>query len=80
MEESCLTPMAPQRPPTPKPLPALYELRHLRRALSRLEDTHATTSPAVASLKRIVVHRICELEAQLGSTELIDALTTIRNT
>jgi len=72
--------MKPQRPQTPKPLPALYELRHLRRALSRLEDTRATTSPGIASLRRIVVHRICELEAQLSGTELIDALTTIRNT
>jgi len=71
--------MPPQNPPAPTPAPALYELRHLRRALSRLEDTHATTSPVVGDLKRSVVNRICELEAQLGSTELIDALTTLRN-
>jgi hypothetical protein len=51
-----------QNSPMPKPAPALYELRHLRRALSRLEDTHATSSPAVESLKRVVVNRICELE------------------
>jgi hypothetical protein len=68
------------QPPTSKSMPALYELRHLRRALARLEDTHATTSPAIASLKRIVMTRIWELESQLGSTELIDSLSTIRNT
>jgi len=67
-------------PPCPEPPPALYELRHLRRALSRLESTHATTSPVIANLKRQVVNRICELEAELGSTELVDALTTLRNT
>jgi len=72
--------MAPQKPPTPTSAPALYELRHLRRALSRLEDTHATTSPIIEDLKRNVVNRICELEARLGSTELIDALTILRNT
>ena len=79
VEQFFLTPMPPQRPPSPKLSPALYELRHLRRALSRLEATHATTSPVVADLKYQVVKRICELEAQLGSTELIDALTTLRN-
>ena len=72
--------MPPQKPQLPRVAPALYELRHLRRALSRLEITHATASPAVDALKRNVVNRICELEAQLGSTELIDALTTLRNT
>jgi len=64
--------MAPQTPPSLKSAPALYELRHLRRALSRLEDTHATTSPVIANLKRIVMSRIWELEAELGGTELID--------
>ncbi len=80
MEEFVLTPMPVQKPPLPASMPALYELRHLRRALSRLEETHATTSPVIEGLKRNVVNRICELEAQLGSTELVDALTTIRNT
>ena len=80
MEEFSRTPMPPQKPPTPKPVPAPYELRHLRRALSRLEETHATTSPVIEKLKRDVVNRICELEAQLGSIELIDALTALRNT
>ncbi|HMG86394.1 MAG TPA: hypothetical protein VK574_11635 [Terracidiphilus sp.] len=72
--------MAPQKPPVPKSSPALYELRHLRRALSRLEDTHATTSPVIENLKRNVVNRICELETQLGSTERIEPLTAFRNT
>jgi hypothetical protein len=72
--------MSPQKPPFSGPAPALYELRHLRRALSRLEQTHATTSPVIEDLKRNVVNRICELETQFDSTELIDALTTIRNT
>jgi hypothetical protein len=72
--------MATQNPPSPSPAPALYELRHLRRTLARLEDTHATTTPVIANLKRIVMSRIWELEAQLGSTELVDALTTLRNT
>jgi hypothetical protein len=80
MEEFFLTPMPIQKPPTPKSAPALYELRHLRRALARLESTHATSSPVIENLKRNVVNRICELEAQLGSTELTDALTTLRNT
>jgi hypothetical protein len=72
--------MEQQKPLAPTSAPALYELRHLRRALARLEATHATTSPVIENLKHNVVSRICELEAQLGSTELIDALTTIRNT
>lgn len=72
--------MEPQKPPSSSPAPALYELRHLRRALSRLEETHATTSPAIAILKRNVMSRIWELEAQLGSTRLIDSLSTLRNT
>jgi hypothetical protein len=72
--------MAPQTPPSLKSAPALYELRHLRRALSRLEATHATTSPVIANLKRIVMSRIWELEAELGGIELIDDSTTIRNT
>jgi len=72
--------MPTENPPISKSMPALYELRPLRRALGRLEDTHATTSPAIASLKRIVMTRIWELETQLGSTELIDSLTIIRNT
>lgn len=80
MEEFVLTPMPLQKPPLPASMPALYELRHLRRTLSRLEGTHATTSPVIADLKRTVVNRIGELEAQLGSTELIDSLTTLRNT
>jgi hypothetical protein len=58
----------------------LYEVRHLRRALRRLEETHATTSPVIANLKRIVVSPICELEAKLGGTDLFDALTIQRNT
>jgi hypothetical protein len=80
MEEFLLTSMPVQKSPIPRPAPALYELRHLRRALSRLEETHATTSPAIEDLKRNVVNRIGELEARLGSTELIDALATLRNT
>jgi hypothetical protein len=79
VEEFFLTPMPVQKPTTPKPAPALYELRHLRRALARLEATHATTSPTIENLKRNVLNRIRELEAQLGSTELTDALTTLRN-
>lgn len=61
-------------------MPALYELRHLRRALARLEDTHATTSPVIANLKRIVMSRIWEIEAKLGDTEHTDRSTTLRNT
>jgi len=80
MEELFLTPMPPQNPPSLRSAPALYELRHLRRALSRLEQTHATTVPVIEDLRRNVMNRISELEAQLGSTELIDALITIRNT
>jgi hypothetical protein len=80
MEEFALTPMPLQKLPLPASMPALYELRHLRRTLSRLEGIHATTSPAIADLKFHVVNRICDLEAQLGSTELVDALTTLRNT
>jgi hypothetical protein len=72
--------MAAQKPLTPTSAPALYELRHLRRALARLEATRATTSPVIENLKRNVVNRIYELEAQLGSTELIDALNGRRNT
>lgn len=72
--------MSPNKAPSSSRLPALYELRHLRRALYRLEQTHAPTSPTIENLKRNVVNRICELEAQLGSTELVDALTTLRNT
>lgn len=72
--------MAPEKLPAPKSTPALYELRHLRRTLAKLEDTHATTSPVIANLKRNVMSRIWEVEAQLGSTELIDSLTTLRNT
>jgi len=72
--------MVSQNPPSPSPVPALYELRHLRRTLARLEETHATTSPVIANLKRIVMSRIWELESQLGSSELIDSLTTLRNT
>lgn len=72
--------MPPEQPPTSKSMPALSELRHLRRTLARLEATHATTSPVIANLKRNVMSRIWELEAQLGSTELIDSLTTLRNT
>lgn len=80
VEEFFLTPMPSPKTPSLKPEPALYELRHLRRAISRLEATHATSSPAIADLERHAVNRICELEAQLGSTELIGALTTLRNT
>jgi len=69
MGEFVLTPMASQKPSFLAP-PAPYELRHLRRALSRLELTHATTSPVIANLKRDVVNRIRELEAHLRSTEL----------
>ena len=61
--------MVSQNPPSPSPVPALYELRHLRRTLARLEETHATTSPVIANLKRIVMSRIWELESQLGSSE-----------
>lgn len=71
--------MRPQKPPSLGSTPALYELRHLRRALSRLEETHATTSPVIESLKRSVVNRICEIEAQIGPTKLIDTSTTLRN-
>jgi len=59
--------MPPLKPSPPSAAPALYELRHLRRALSRLEETHATTSPVIENLKRNVVNRICEVEAQLGA-------------
>lgn len=69
-----------EKPPSARTAPALYELRHLRRALSRLEATHATSSPVIKDLKSSVVTRICELETQLGSTKLIDGLSTIRNT
>jgi len=72
--------MGPQKPPSRRSAPALYELRHLRRALSRLDETHATTSPVIESLKRSVVNRIREVEAQLGSIELIDTSATLRNT
>jgi hypothetical protein len=72
--------MASQNPPSPGLAPALYELRHLRRALSRIEDTHATSTPVIENLKRSVMNRIGEVEAQLGSTERIEALTTLRNT
>jgi hypothetical protein len=72
--------MGPQKPPSPRSAPALYELRHLRRALSRLDETHATTSPVIESLKRSVVNRIREVEAQLGSIELINTSATLRNT
>lgn|GEM_PF-3555577 len=75
-----VTPTAQQKLSSPESAPALYELRHLRRALSRLEQTHATTSPVISDLKRNLVNRICELEARLGSTKLIEALTTHRNT
>ena len=65
------------KPPSQSQSSAQYELRHLRRALSRLEETHATTSPVIENLKRSVVDRINELEAQSGS---IDALIHHRNT
>jgi hypothetical protein len=58
--------MPPLKPSPSSAAPGLYELRHLRRALSRLEETHATTSPVIENLKRNVVNRICEVEAQLG--------------
>ena len=80
MQDFDRTAMTPQKLPSSSPAPALYELRHLRRALSRLEETHATTSPVIEDLKRSVVNRICELESQLDSTELIDTLTPLRNT
>ncbi len=71
--------MTPQQSPAKEYLPILHELRHLRRTLSRLEAIGETRSSTIADLRRIVVLRICELDAELGSTELRDALTAYSN-
>jgi hypothetical protein len=44
----------------------VFELRHLRRALSRLESTHAPKNTVIQNLTRNVVNRIRELEIELG--------------
>jgi hypothetical protein len=72
MEDSSTT-MALQKSPAKEHLPTLYELRHLRGTLSRLEAIGETRSPTIADLRRIVATRIFELEAALGSIELLDA-------
>jgi hypothetical protein len=70
MEEFPLTPMSLLKPESLTLAPALYELRHLRRALSRLEETHATSSPVIADLKSNLERRIRELDVQLGQIPL----------
>jgi hypothetical protein len=62
--------MPTQKTPALKLAPALYELRHLRRALSRLEGIHTANSPTIENLRRSVKLRIRELDAQLGQTTL----------
>ena len=72
--------MQPQNATPSRSAHPLYELRHLRRALDRLEQTHATSTPVIENLKRNVVVRIRELEDELGTSRLVDSLTTFRNT
>lgn len=48
-----------------EPMPAIHEIRHLRRAFERLEGIGETQSPTIDNLKRIVLLRIVELEASL---------------
>ena len=62
--------MPPQTPPPDRFRPALYELRHLHRALSRLESIYAVNSPNIQDLQQNVLRRIRELDAQLGQSAL----------
>jgi len=45
----------------------IYKIVHLRHSLDRLEAIGETKSPTIASLKRVVLLHIAELEAVLES-------------
>ena len=64
-----LFPMAMQAPSPQGSENPVYELRHLRRTLSRLESTHAPKNSVIQNLTRNVVNRIRELEIELGHVQ-----------
>jgi len=61
--------------PSGQPLPTLYELQHLRRALHRLDAVGDTSSPTIADLKRIVNLRINKLEACVDQATRVEAVS-----